>query len=55
MVGDTKTDMKFAKNAAITAVCLGNNEGAQSMADYVFCDAGVFLDCLLQSDVRRNK
>ena len=55
MVGDTKTDMKFAKNAAITAVCVGNNEGAQSMADYVFCNASVLLDCLLQSDVGRNE
>lgn len=55
MVGDIETDMKFAKNASITAVCVGNNEGAKSMADYVFCNAGVFLDFLLQSDVGRNE
>lgn len=54
MVGDTETDMKFAKNAAITAVCVGNNEGAQSMADYAFCNTGVLLDLLLQGESVRN-
>ena len=50
MVGDTVTDMKFAKNAAITSVCVGSKENARSMADYTFQNAGEFLDFILQGE-----
>ena len=50
MVGDTTTDMKFAKNAQIESVCVGNNEKASEIADYTFDDVGVFLDCLLRNE-----
>ena len=50
MVGDTVTDMKFAKNAAITSVCVGSKENARGMADYTFQNAGEFLDFILQGE-----
>ena len=50
MVGDTVTDMKFAKNAGIAAICVGDNETAREMADDGFTDAGVFLDSLFSSE-----
>ena len=50
MVGDTTTDIKFAKNAQIESVCVGNNKKASEMADYTFDDVGVFLDCLLLNE-----
>ena len=50
MVGDTVTDMKFAKNAGIAAICVGDNEAAREMADDRFDDAGVFLDSLFSSE-----
>lgn len=34
MVGDTVTDMRFAKNGGITAICVGESPAAQSMADF---------------------
>lgn len=48
MVGDTTTDIKFAKNAQIESVCVGNNEKASEMADCTFDDVGVFMDCCLR-------
>lgn len=48
MVGDTTTDIKFAKNARIDSVCVGNNKKASETADYTFDDVGVILDCLLE-------
>ena len=43
MVGDTTTDIKFAKNAQVESVCVGNNKKASEMADYTFDDEGCFL------------
>lgn len=33
MVGDTMTDVKFAKNAGISVICVGNENNRQKLAD----------------------